>query len=356
MNRYFVERKLATGVGTELSLCRLNEEQGQPVVVKELIDVQHLDNLETEFEVLRSISPHPGIINLIDGFIFKEKAFLVYDYCSGGDLFNVIKTKGPLTESQSVSLLSQMVSALQHARNHGFFHCDLKPENILLKSSAEFILADWDMARHSHQLRVSMHYGSTLSMAPEVMLGQLHENSDIYSLGCLMHYCLFGARVFNLTSASLPHERIFAHLEQTYEMPDGKCGANLKALICRMMAKNPDDRASLAEIHDYLEGHRLVVPQPDLSSDIYDAVPTIVSPRYADICKEKSIRRIQAHQNDPGDTRGQSLILAHRLILAYLGDIESQEFLASAYRSSTLLHSFPDRGQTWLDRAESLPL
>lgn len=350
MNKYIFEKKIATGAGTELNLCRINHKDGNPAVIKQLIDKNNIDNIETELEVLTSIPDHPNIIQLIDGLIFKDNGFLVYKYYPLGDLFNHIKKNGPLTESQAVSLLAQITNALQHARNYGFFHCDLKPENILLKSPKEFILADWDLARHSHQLKISMHYGSSLAMAPEVILGQLHENSDIYSLGCLMHYCLFGKRAYGLTSTSLPHENISAHLEKAYEIPSGKCGVNLSRLIRSMMVKNPNHRATLVDVMSYLSGG--IKPEPLAFCDIYESVPKMIDPAYAQACKEKSFNRIQKYQKN-SDNRSQSLILAHELILSYLGDKETQHILADKHTTHPLLQKTSDRGSIWHLRAQS---
>lgn len=354
MNRYFVEKKIAQGMGTELSLCRINHQDGELCVVKELVETEHLDNLESEYEVLSSVPQHPGIIGLIDSFLFKKNAYLVYEFCPSGDLFNFIKTNGPLSELQTINLLSQLVGALQHARNHGFFHCDVKPENVLLKNNRTFVLADWDMARKSHQRRVSMHYGSTLSMAPEVMLGQLHENSDVYSLGCLLHYCIFGKRVFELTSKSLPHERVLSHLAANYEMPESNFSVHFQGLLNRMLRKNPQSRASLSDIQAFLSGEKLYASVAvSVPEDLYSGVAEIIDPSYAKVCREKSIRRIEKNLRKESVQTAESLILAHRVILSYLGDKESQSILATDYNSSPLLKPSPDQSALWLSRANS---
>lgn len=354
MNRYLFEKKIAQGMGTELSLCRINHKDGDACVVKELIDIEYLDNLESEYEVLSSIPSHPGILGLIDSFLFKKNAYLVYEFCSSGDLFNFIKANGPLSEPQAIKLLGQLVGALQHARNYGFFHCDVKPENILLKSNGTFVLSDWDMARKSHQRRVSMHYGSTLSMAPEVILGQIHENSDVYSLGCLLHYCIFGKRVYELTSKSLPHERILSHLAENYDMPESNFSAQFQELLNRMLRKNPESRASLADLQAFLCGEKQSA-SVDISipENLYNDVPDIIDPAYADVCRTKSIRRIEQNKRKDSQQKTQSLILAHRVILAYLRDKECQSALATEYQSSLLLNPSPVKSALWFSRANS---
>lgn len=316
-NQYFFESSLATGVGTELSLCRADHKEGPYVVVKQLVDPEYLDNLETEFEVLGHIHPHDRIIALLDGFIFRQQAFLVYEYYPHGDLYRHIRKNGPLSEPDAVKLLAQLASALRHARQYGYFHCDVKPENVLLRAPGDCVLADWDLCRRSDQLRVSMHSGSTLSMAPEVILGQLHEVSDVYSLGCLLHFCLFGSRVFGMTAASLPHERITLHLEQDYVIPDSYISSGLSVLLMAMLAKSPQERATLDDIFTYLEGREPFKRQIPTGKKLKDRVPEFIGSRYAERCITKSRERI-ALNDAKSDAHSQSLVQAHRKILSYL--------------------------------------
>lgn len=351
MNRYVFEKSLARGTGTALSLCRVGYSGGELVVVKELVDKDNLDNMEKELEVLRVIASHPSVIYLRDSFIFKEFGYLVYDYYPEGDLFHYIKKNGPLTEVEALLLLKQLTSALLHARNHGFFHCDVKPENVLLKSRVEFFLSDWDLARSSDQRKISMHHGSNLGMPPEVILGQLHENSDVYSLGCLMHYCLFGNRVYGLSSSDLPHKKIISHLEMPYEIPPGNYGGNLRILLERMLIKNPDQRATLTDIDSYFSGAIRHCATSSQSLDIYDVVPTVIDSEHATACKQKSLKRIMKHQED-ADDRSKSLVLAHRVVLSYLRDTDSQLELAYEYQSNPTLIEASNRGDVWESRAQ----
>lgn len=347
MSNYIFKEKLASGVGTELSLCYKNSEKGELVVVKELVDSKYISSFESEIEALTSIWPHDNIINLIDSFVFKNKAFSVYDYYFSGDLYKIIRKNGAFSERDAVSVLSQIALALQHARKFGFFHCDIKPENILLKNN-HYVLADWDLSCATDDLKSSMHYGSTLSMAPEVMLGRIHEKSDVYSLGCLLYFCLSGSRVFGLNVDSLPHTRVLSHFENVLDLSDIKCSSGLKKLLVNMLIKNPFERVSLDDVLLYLKSD-FVFPDKKIEKISYEIIPEIVGSYYSERSKKKSWSRIDKNKKNNNEY-SRSLVLAHLVVLSYLGDREAQNELISAYKNNSLMKSQPDQSELWMSR------
>lgn len=131
--------------------------------------------------------------------------------CKDGDLYDFIKLNGVFDETKAISLLSQITKTLIHSKKHGFFHYDIKPENILLRDENEFVISDCDLAKSTNTNIISLNHGSTLTMALEIMLGELSENSDVYSLDCLLYFCLFGKRVFDLKISIPQYERVLTH-------------------------------------------------------------------------------------------------------------------------------------------------
>lgn len=328
MNQYFFEKTLSIGSGSQLNLCYMNKGGGL-VVVKELTDSNNISNFEAELEVLNIVGYHPNIIRLRDSFFFRDNAFLVYDYYPSGDLFNFVKRNGPLKEYQAITVLKKTALALKYARRHGFFHCDVKPENILIHNDNDFVLADWDLARHSDQRKSSMHYGSKLVMAPEVILGQIYDNSDVYSLGCLMHYCLTGQRAYGLSSASPIHEKVIAHLKKDYSLPAEFHSRDLGIFVRSMMNKNPRMRPSIQDVIDFVEGDDKWVNESFFREkcDIYNNVSDVIDDGFRDACAVKSRKRIFENTPFIGSEEKESLVIAHRLVLAYLGDEESYDYI-----------------------------
>jgi calcium-dependent protein kinase len=53
-------------------------------------------------------------------------------YCSGGELFDHVVSRGSLSEREAAELFRQMVAVVHHCHTCGVVHRDIKPENFLL--------------------------------------------------------------------------------------------------------------------------------------------------------------------------------------------------------------------------------
>ena len=107
------------------------------------------------------------------------------------------KTKSNYKESELISILSQIVSAMIYLKKHNIVHRDIKPENILIFKSI-YKLSDFGEAKitnniiKSHSLR-----GTDIYMSP-ILYNKLKNKerkaehdpykSDVYSLGICFLY------------------------------------------------------------------------------------------------------------------------------------------------------------------------
>ena len=90
---------------------------------------------------------HPYIVSLHYAFQTEEKAFLVSDYCSGGELFTQLqKLGGMVSEDVARICLAQVVLALEYLHSRNIIHRDIKPENILLDSKGFIKVTDYGLA------------------------------------------------------------------------------------------------------------------------------------------------------------------------------------------------------------------
>lgn len=98
--------------------------------------------------VLKRLFAHPTIISLLDVFDDPESLQLVFEICSGGELFERIVNQGCYEESEAAYVATQLIEGILHCHRSGVAHRDLKPENILLKSqdSSEIRIADFGLA------------------------------------------------------------------------------------------------------------------------------------------------------------------------------------------------------------------
>ena len=101
----------------------------------------------------------------------------------------------------------RICEAVAFAHQQGIIHRDLKPDNIMLGQHGSVVVMDWGLAkllpRTEHQFPMSKAIaptpgsivGTPAYMSPEQALGDgLHvdEQSDVYSLGCILYEILTG--------------------------------------------------------------------------------------------------------------------------------------------------------------------
>ena len=195
-------------------------------------------SVKREIAVLRMLS-HPGIARLVSSFRFREGAYLVLEYASGGDLHDFLVKKGSLDEDSTRFVIGEVLAGLQSIHELGLVHIDLKAENILITESGHIKLTDFGGCRPvtpEARARVTaaalnalrdlrdgdwktqpssgneMDHGSdnmdtdgnddhddgrlegtTANLPPEIVMGGKPSfSTDSWALGCVMYQCLTG--------------------------------------------------------------------------------------------------------------------------------------------------------------------
>lgn len=132
------------------------------------------------------------LVNYEQVTVLGEECYVVMEYCSGGDLRQLIDTrvqkKEPFTEEEILRLLLEIGLALRTLHVAGVVHRDIKPENIYRANNGSFKLGDYGMARYVSMNSSMSMAGTGGYIAPEVLQGESDYNAgvDIYSLGCIL--------------------------------------------------------------------------------------------------------------------------------------------------------------------------
>eukprot|EP00906_Rhabdomonas_costata_P036206 RCo050826 len=84
-----------------------------------------------EVAILRSLDS-TYCVKLYDAFQDTDFTYLVEEYVRGGELFDVIKSKGSLSEQEAVEITLQLINALVYLHARAIVHRDLKPDNVLV--------------------------------------------------------------------------------------------------------------------------------------------------------------------------------------------------------------------------------
>jgi serine/threonine-protein kinase ULK/ATG1 len=92
-----------------------------------------LQNLEIEISILQTYR-HRNIVCLQDVQKTERHFYLILEYCGGGDLQGLIRTRktGRLTERLTRRLMRDLSAGLRFLWRQELVHRDIKPQNLLL--------------------------------------------------------------------------------------------------------------------------------------------------------------------------------------------------------------------------------
>jgi serine/threonine protein kinase len=161
-----------------------------------------------------SLLEHPNIVRVLD-FGMDERTHQPYIAMSlvEGRSLSAILEGGPIPETRAARILDGVARALVAAHERHIVHRDLKPENVMVSTLPEGVehatVLDFGVARvlrteGGHATEEGMLVGTPAYMSPEqCQRAPADFRSDLYSLGCILHYCLAGAPPFSSDSALL---------------------------------------------------------------------------------------------------------------------------------------------------------
>lgn len=152
--------------------------------------------------------------------------YLLYDLIDGSDLFYTIEANR-LTKVQKLSIIKQLLTALQILHAKGFTHRDIKPENLMMTPSGQLKIIDFGQT-----CRKSCNYdrptGSILYAAPETIgadrrpdtyKSSLAANSfpsDIFSAGLTFFELVVGRHFAQVATGrdDISHEAVRSIIQQ----------------------------------------------------------------------------------------------------------------------------------------------
>jgi len=173
---------------------------------------------------------------------YKNRRYLIMDYCESGTLRNLLISENKVGVLQCLDIIIQILSALEFAHQQNVIHRDIKPENILLKIKLDgwnALLSDFGISAIASKIKDNSLglTGSPAYMAPEQFYGKFSIHSDLYAVGILLYELIVGKRPFNGT----PKDLLKAHLSEPVKFPDD-IPFLIKNIIVIALRKSPDLR------------------------------------------------------------------------------------------------------------------
>ncbi len=137
---------------------------------------------------------HPNIAHVLDHFVERGRDYLVLEYIPGVTLRQTIKGGGRQKESIVTSWAQQILGILAylHGQNPPIIHRDLTPDNLILSRDNRVVLVDFGAANEFVGTATGTLIGKQCYISPEQLRGKAVPQSDIYSFGGCIFYCLTG--------------------------------------------------------------------------------------------------------------------------------------------------------------------
>ena len=146
---------------------------------------------------------HPSIVTIYDAFDDQENqtSCIVMELVPGVTLEKILGSGATLTTAQSLSIIRQVVEALDYAHRNKVIHRDLKPANILVTDDGRAKITDFGIAKvlaREGVARTIGIMGTPSYMSPEqVKGGDIDARTDIFSLGIMIFTMLTGTKPFS---------------------------------------------------------------------------------------------------------------------------------------------------------------
>lgn len=166
---------------------------------------------------------HPRLARVLAATTVQNHPSLVLDFARGQVMFSRYVHRPSLrlhpqlggvnfepvqaaNERRSYLLtLVHLLDALTHLHSVGTVHRDVKPENIIVDTDGSARLVDFDLSGPVGERFVSpLRIGTAAFLSPEAVVGEpLGPESDLYGVGILLHWGLYGELPSEDTPAGL---------------------------------------------------------------------------------------------------------------------------------------------------------
>ncbi len=273
-DRYLVERELGQG-GMALVYLARDLRHDRAVALKvlrpELSAVIGAERFLHEIRVTANLQ-HAHILPLFDSGSIDGRLYYVMPYVEGESLRDRLTRERQLPIGETVSLISQLASALEYAHRRGVLHRDIKPENILIQEG-QALLADFGIALALHHAggtrltETGLTVGTPQYMSPEQAIGDrdLDARSDLYSLAAVMYEMLAGEPPFSGPTFQAILTKLVTDTPRPLRQVRDTIPPALELTLHQALAKLPADRFSgAAEFAEALQRVPLMTtpPQP----------------------------------------------------------------------------------------------
>eukprot|EP00347_Sterkiella_histriomuscorum_P024166 403332075 len=212
-----------------------------------------LKMIKNEIAIMKLVD-HPNIVKLFEFFEDDEQFFIITEYCSGGQLFEMIRQKRQFTENEAAQIMMQLLSAIAHCHLRKVVHRDVKPENLLVditgtnnENYAVKIIDFGISTTFDPEQKLTLSIGTPYYVAPEVIQKQYNEKCDVWSCGVILYILLCGYPPFAARNQNEIYQKILKGTFSFTSQEWSSVSKLAKDFIKKLLQKHASNRISAAD-------------------------------------------------------------------------------------------------------------
>jgi len=235
---------------------------------------------------------HPSLVKVYRFWEDNGTAYMVMPYLQGRTLRDARRAMGlPPDEAWIRSVLAPVLDALELLHREGVFHRDIAPDNILLPPEGSPILLDFGAARRVISDRTqSLTAILKPSYAPIEQYAEMTAMrqgpwTDIYALGAVLHYLLFGVPPSPATARAVQPDA-----EQIEQRIVPGVSPRFMSVVAWMLGVRPLERPqNIASLRAALNGE-MPIPSSVRHDATVPAAPVTFAPTMVEAPYEPTMR------------------------------------------------------------------
>jgi len=188
---------------------------------------------------------HPGIAAVYEYGEDDAYAYIAMEFVAGNTLREYLSRKVDFPEEDVVSVMFQLLDALEYAHQNGVWHRDIKPANLMVTRNGQVKVTDFGIARieaNGLTLDGSM-LGTPGFMAPEQFSGEnIDHRIDLYAAGALFYQLLTGSPPFSGTLESVMYMTVTQDAPTLSSHEQGARWRHFETVVAKALARDRDLR------------------------------------------------------------------------------------------------------------------
>ncbi|MCU0573411.1 MAG: tetratricopeptide repeat protein [Syntrophobacteraceae bacterium] len=188
---------------------------------------------------------HPNILTIYSYGETDDFEYICMEYLKGKTLNQLLSQRKVIEVDQAISILEQILLALDAANQEQIVHRDIKPSNIMMTDDGRLKVMDFGIAKlpSFSMTTTGTVLGTPYYMSPEQISGQKVDiRSDIFSVGAVLYQIVTGERPFEATNTATLAYKIV----QVDPIPPDLLNVHvphpLGVILRKSLAKHPSER------------------------------------------------------------------------------------------------------------------